>query len=106
MVCTKTLDMARFYLRASVRAAIYGVEEFQEIKVRHLKYAASRFAHKAASALTRFANSSPMDFVNGITRLARDTPHQDARLIARGAGEEAYGQGVMGGSCPQERATS
>ena len=30
------------------------------------KYAASRFAHEAAPALTRFANSSPQGFLNGI----------------------------------------
>lgn len=30
-----------------------GVEDFQEIRIRHSKYAASRFAHEAAPALTR-----------------------------------------------------
>ena len=30
------------------------------------RYAASRFAHQAAPALTRFANSSPSGFINGI----------------------------------------
>src|SRR6056297_1371948 len=45
---------------------LWGVEDFQEIKIRHSKYAASRFAHEAAPALTRFANSSPQGFVNGI----------------------------------------
>lgn len=43
-----------------------GVEDFQEITIRHSKYAASRFAHEAAPALTRFADSSPAPFVNGI----------------------------------------
>jgi hypothetical protein len=42
------------------------VEDFEEITIRHSKYAASRFAHEAAPALTRFAHSSPMPFVNGI----------------------------------------
>jgi hypothetical protein len=45
---------------------LWGVEDFEEITIRHSKYAASRFAHEAAPALTRFANSSPMLFVNGI----------------------------------------
>jgi hypothetical protein len=42
------------------------VEDFEEITIRHSKYAASRFAHEAAPALLNFANSSPMPFVNGI----------------------------------------
>src|SRR3989338_6077682 len=64
-----------------------GVEDFQEIKIRHSKYAASRFAHEAAPALTRFANSSPegiFDFVQGSPRLARDKTQQDARLDMEG----------------------
>lgn len=42
------------------------MEDFEEITIRHSKYAASRFAQEAAPALTRFANSSPMPFVEGI----------------------------------------
>lgn len=53
-----------------------GVEDFQEITIRHSKYAASRFAHEAAPALTRFANSSPLPFVNG-TKAARE------KIVAR-----------------------
>ena len=49
---------------------------FEEITIRHSKYAASRFAHEAAPALTRFANSSPMPFVNGI-KAARE------KIVAR-----------------------
>jgi hypothetical protein len=52
------------------------VEDFEEITIRHSKYAASRFAHQAAPALERFANSSPMPFVNGI-KAARE------RIVAR-----------------------
>ncbi len=66
-VGAKTLGMASFYLRAVCQNRnLWGVEDFQEIKIRHSKYAASRFAHEAAPALTRFANSSPQGFVNGI----------------------------------------
>lgn len=50
---------------------LWGVEDFEEITIRHSKYAASRFAHQVAPALTRFANSSPLPFVNGI-RAARE----------------------------------
>jgi hypothetical protein len=45
-------------------------------KMRAHQFAASRFAHEAAPALTRFANSSPMPFVNGI-KAARE------RIVAR-----------------------
>ncbi len=66
-VGAKTLGMASFYLRAVCQNRnLWGVEDFQEIKIRHSKYAASRFAHEAEPALTRFANSSPQGFVNGI----------------------------------------
>ena len=53
-----------------------GVEDFEEISIRHSKYAASRFVHEAAPALANFANSSPQPFINGI-RAAR------AKIVAR-----------------------
>ena len=117
---------------------IWGAEGFEEISIRHSKFAGHRFAHQAAPALERFATSSPapfmagiraareaivarkdedretflrkrgfsrpetekiiatvleeegrppesiFDFVQGITALARDKPHQDARLELEG----------------------
>jgi hypothetical protein len=76
-VGAKTLGIASFYLRAVCQNRnLWGVEDFEEITIRHSKYAASRFAHEAAPALTRFANSSPMPFVNGI-KAARE------RIVAR-----------------------
>jgi hypothetical protein len=76
-VGAKTLGMASFYLRAVCQNRnLWGVEDFEEITIRHSKYAASRFAHEAAPALTRFANSSPAPFINGI-RQARE------RIVAR-----------------------
>ncbi|KAF0125926.1 MAG: hypothetical protein FD148_2184 [Methylocystaceae bacterium] len=66
-VGAKSLGIASFYLRAVCQNRnLWGVEDFQEIAIRHSKYAASRFAHEAAPALTRFANSSPMPFINGV----------------------------------------
>ena len=66
-VGAKTLGIASFYLRAVCQNRnLWGVEDFQEITIRHSKFAATRFAHQAAPALTRFANSSPASFVNGI----------------------------------------
>jgi hypothetical protein len=76
-VGAKTLGIATFYLRAVCQNRnLWGVEDFEEITIRHSKYAASRFAHEAAPALTRFANSSPQPFINGI-RQARE------RIVAR-----------------------
>ena len=81
-VGAKTLGMASFYLRAVCQNRnLWGVEDFEEITIRHSKYAASRFAHEAAPALTRFANSSPMPFINGI-KAARE---QDRRPHRRGS---------------------
>lgn len=138
-VGSKTLGIASFYLRAvCANRNLWGTENFEEITIRHSKFAAQRFAHEAAPALTNFANSSPapftagiraarervvarndedrsdflrkrgfskaetgkiiatvlneeghppasiFDFVQGITALARDKPHQDARLDLEG----------------------
>jgi hypothetical protein len=138
-VGSKTLGMASFYLRAvCMNRNIWGAEGFEEISIRHSKFAANRFAHEAAPALESFATSSPtpfikgikaarervvartdedrtsflrqrgfsrpetekiiatvldeegrppasiFDFVQGITALARDKPHQDARLELEG----------------------
>jgi len=59
-VGSKTLGIASFYLRAvCMNRNLWGVENFEEITIRHSKFAAQRFAHEAAPALTSFANSSP-----------------------------------------------
>jgi hypothetical protein len=66
-VGSKTLGLASFYLRAVCQNRnLWGVEDFQEIVIRHSKYAADRFAREAAPALTRFANSSPQPFITSI----------------------------------------
>jgi hypothetical protein len=89
-VGAKTLGMASFYLRAVCQNRnLWGVEDFQEITIRHSKYAASRFAHEAAPALTRFADSSPMPFVTGIKAareqvVARTDEDRDDFLRRRG----------------------
>jgi len=76
-VGAKTLGMASFYLRAVCQNRnLWGVEDFQEIAIRHSKYAASRFATEAMPALTRFANSSPAPFIH-IMKAAR------AQIVAR-----------------------
>ncbi|MCY4206371.1 MAG: DUF932 domain-containing protein [Roseovarius sp.] len=76
-VGAKTLGIASFYLRAVYQNRnLWGVEDFQEISIRHSKYAANRFAHEAAPALANFADSSPQPFIQGI-RAARE------RIVAR-----------------------
>ncbi|WP_331375359.1 DUF932 domain-containing protein [Sinorhizobium chiapasense] len=76
-VGSKTLGIASFYLRAvCANRNLWGVEDFEEINIRHSKFASQRFAYEAAPALNSFANSSPAPFVAGI-RAARE------RIVAR-----------------------
>lgn len=76
-VGSKTLGIATFYLRAvCMNRNLWGVENFQEINIRHSKFAASRFAQQAEPALTHFADSSPAHFIDGI-KTARE------RIVAR-----------------------
>ena len=76
-VGSKTLGIASFYLRAvCMNRNLWGVEGFEEISIRHSKFAAQRFAHEATPALANFARSSPAAFVAGI-KAARD------RIVAR-----------------------
>lgn len=71
-VGSKTLGMASFYLRAvCMNRNIWGAEGFEEISIRHSKFAGHRFAHQAAPALERFATSSPAPFMAGV-RAARE----------------------------------
>lgn len=71
-VGSKTLGIATFYLRAvCMNRNLWGVENFEEINIRHSKFAANRFTHEAAPALTRFADSPPASFIAGI-RAARE----------------------------------
>jgi hypothetical protein len=76
-VGSKTLGIASFYLRAvCANRNLWGVEDFQQISIRHSKFAAHRFANEATPALRSFANSSPAPFVAGV-RAARE------RVVAR-----------------------
>lgn len=76
-VGAKTLGIASFFLRAvCMNRNIWGAEGFEEISIRHSKFAANRFAHEAAPALRQFADSSPSPFIQGV-RQARE------RIVAR-----------------------
>ena len=89
-VGSKTLGIASFYLRAvCMNRNLWGVENFEEITIRHSKFAAQRFAHEAAPALTSFANSSPAPFIAGIKAareriVARNDEDRDSFLRKRG----------------------
>jgi hypothetical protein len=89
-VGSKTLGIASFYLRAVCQnRQLWGVENFEEISIRHSKFAAHRFAHQAAPALRSFANSSPAPFVAGIAAarariVARDDEDRETFLRKRG----------------------
>ncbi len=89
-VGSKTLGIASFYLRAvCANRNLWGTENFEEINIRHSKFAAHRFAHEAAPALTSFANSSPAPFVAGIKAareriIARTDEDRDSFLRRRG----------------------
>lgn len=89
-VGSKTLGIASFYLRAvCMNRNLWGVEGFEEISIRHSKFAALRFAHEAAPALTSFANSSPAPFIAGIKAarekiVARSDEDRESFLRKRG----------------------
>ena len=100
-VGAKTLGIASFYLRAVCQNRnLWGVEDFQEITIRHSKYAASRFAHEAAPALSRFAESSPAPFIDGI----RAAAGEDRRAVRRGpSGLSSGSQRVLEGGDGTDR---
>ncbi|UQR65070.1 DUF932 domain-containing protein [Bradyrhizobium sp. C-145] len=89
-VGSKTLGIASFYLRAvCMNRNLWGVENFEQITIRHSKFAAERFAHEAAPALTSFANSSATPFIAGIKAarqqvVARNEEDRDSFLRKRG----------------------
>lgn len=97
-VGSKTLGIASFYLRAvCCNRNLWGVENFEEITIRHSKFAANRFAHEAAPALTNFANSSPAPFIAGIRAareriVARNDEDRDSFLRKRGFSKTETGK--------------
>lgn len=97
-VGSKTLGIASFYLRAvCMNRCLWGVENFEEITIRHSKFAAQRFAHEAAPALTSFANSSPAPFVAGIKAarekiVARTNEDRESFLRRRGFSKAETGR--------------
>lgn len=61
------LKIAAFYLRAiCCNRILWGVEGFQEISMRHSKYAPSRFIEEARPALKSFAEGSTRRLLEGV----------------------------------------
>jgi len=68
---TRTAGVAAFYLRATCQnRCLWGVENFQEMTIRHTKNAPVRFAAEMQPALNSFANGSTSTFLEGV-ELAR-----------------------------------
>lgn len=89
-VGSRSLGIASFYLRAvCMNRNIWGAEGFEQISIRHSKFATNRFAHQAAPALERFADSSASVFVSGIRNaqqqiVARTAEDREGFLRKRG----------------------
>ena len=80
-VGSRTLGIASFYFRAVCQNRnIWGAENFEEITIRHSKYAASRFAQEAAPALESFAESLGLC----LRRRHPGGPGPDRRPLGRG----------------------
>jgi len=64
---SKTAGIAAMYLRGvCMNRNLWGVENFQEIKIRHTKFAPDRFALEARPALESFAHGATATFIEGV----------------------------------------
>ena len=80
---SKTAGIAAMYLRGvCMNRNLWGVENFQEIKIRHTKFAPDRFAYEARPALESFAHGSTATFVEGVqaAKAAKIAHDDDSRL--------------------------
>lgn len=63
------MKIAAFYLRAvCCNRMMWGVEGFQEVSMRHSKYAPARFVEEARPALEQFANGSTRLLLEGVEK--------------------------------------
>lgn len=68
-VGSSSLRLAAFYLRAvCCNRILWGVEGFEEITMRHSKYAPSRFIEQARPALASFAEGSTRKLLEGVEK--------------------------------------
>ena len=71
-VGSRTAGVAAFYLRGVCQnRCLWGVEDFQEMSIRHTKNAPIRFESEIQPALHSFANRSTAKFLDGV-QAARD----------------------------------
>jgi hypothetical protein len=68
-VGASALKLAAFYLRAVCQNRnLWGVEGFQELNMRHSKYAPARFIEEARPALRSFAEGSSAKLIEGVQK--------------------------------------
>ena len=80
---SKTAGIAAMYLRGvCMNRNLWGVENFQEIKIRHTKFAPDRFAMEARPALESFAHGSTHNFLEGVqaAKTAQIAHDENSRL--------------------------
>jgi hypothetical protein len=66
-VGSRSLGIATFFLRGVCQnRTLWGVENFQDIRIIHSRMSGDRFAREAEPALLRYANSSPDPLLSGI----------------------------------------
>lgn len=88
-VGSSSLRICAFYLRAvCMNRNLWGVEGFEEITMRHSRYAPARFLEEARPALEQFANGSTAKLIEGVqkakaAKLADDQDEAIAFLQAR-----------------------
>jgi hypothetical protein len=67
-VGTRSLKIATFWLRAVCQNRnLWGVEDFDELRIVHSKYGMDRFAREAEPTLQRYATSEPTKLLAGIS---------------------------------------
>jgi hypothetical protein len=88
---SKTAGLAAMYLRGvCMNRNLWGVENFQEVKIRHTKFAPDRFAQEIRPALSSFAEGATVNFLQGVkdAQAAIVATDNDARIefLARRVG--------------------
>lgn len=97
-VGARALNIATFYLRGVCQnRCLWGVEGFQEISMRHSKYAPQRFMEEARPALETYANSRTAAVVEGV-KTAREA------IVAKNDDESQVFLQRQGFSKPESRA--
>lgn len=82
-VGSRALRLAAFYLRGvCMNRCLWGVENFQEIEIRHTRMAPSRFVEQARPALESFANGSDRTLIEAVekAKAAKLAADQDEAL--------------------------